>query len=168
MTKLLVVRGDPVRGKDTHEVMGNATNPSPPPPTVAYPPSGIATGRFDYVGSMTEALSDLVLIGGRPVAVVSSGSSLDAGQDTPPGGKHSGPAGSAFQPTAPAPLAATLSITDSIGPGHPSATAGSAFVTVNGVAVLLDGDRIDTCDAMGATGNSTVSAAGQSLVTASE
>ena len=33
MGKLVVVKGDPVSGTDQHNVSGQATNPSPPPPT---------------------------------------------------------------------------------------------------------------------------------------
>jgi hypothetical protein len=168
--KKIVVKQDPVRGTDTHSVQGQATNPAPPPapPTVPWPPAPPGTARFDYVGSMTEALSDLVTIDGVPVALVTSGSTLDPGEDTPPAGKHSGPLGTAFVPPAPVPIPNTLTITDPIGPGRPSAGASSAFFTIGGAAVLLDGDAIDTCDAQGAKGNSTVSAAGQTWVSVTE
>jgi hypothetical protein len=166
--KNVVVKGDPVRGTDTHNVMGQATNPAPPPPTIPYPPGPVGTARFDYVGSMTERLSDLVSIDGAPVAVAGSGSTLDTGQDAAPTGKHSGPQGSVFTPPAPAPIANTITITDPVGPGTPSAGSGSAFVRIGEDAVLLDGDAIDTCDGLGAPRNSTVSAQGQSLVAVTE
>jgi hypothetical protein len=60
-----------------------------------------------------------------------------------------------------------LSITDVIGTGVPNAAAGSALLTVGGVKVLLDGDKIDTCDGTGSKGNSNVTAAGQSFVSCS-
>lgn len=163
MAKKVIVKGDPVRGTDTHRVTGNATNPAAPPPTVPY----VGTARFDYVGSMSVALSDLVSINDVPVALVSSRSMLDAGEATP-SGKHGGPNGSGFTPAAPSPIPASLSVVDPVGPGTPSASAGSAFVTVGGVAVLLDGDAIDTCDALSALGNSKVTAEGQDLVVVSE
>ena len=40
MGELVVVKGDPVSGTDKHHVSGQATNPSPPPPTVPY--TGVA------------------------------------------------------------------------------------------------------------------------------
>jgi len=161
--KLIVVSNDRVEGKDKHNVTRNATNPSPPPPTVFY--SGV--GEFDYVGKMTDQLSDFVSIDGAPVALKDSKSSLNPGEDAPPTGKHSGPVGSSFQPPAPAPILNTLSITDPIGEGVPSATAGSSFVQVNGVAVLLDGDKIDTCDGLGIPMNSAATAENQDFVSCS-
>lgn len=160
---LLVVGGDPVEGTDTHIVSGTGTNPGPPPVTVPY----AGTGRFDYVGSMTDALSDLVSIDGTAVALTSSASSLDPGQDAPPAGGHSGPAGSNFLPTSPVPEVLTLRIEDPVGTGTPNAAAGSAFITVGGTPVLLDGDPIDTCDGQGVPANSTVTASTQDLVSAS-
>jgi hypothetical protein len=160
--KLVVVKGDPVSGTDKHNVAGQATNPGPPPPTVPY--TGIAD--FAYNGAMTDALSDWVSIGGVPVALVSSHSSLNAGEAAPPAGKHSGPQGGNFVPPAPTPVAVSLSITDSpLGTGVPNAGAGSALLTVGGVRVLLDADKIDTCSGVGAPAGSTVAANGQSFVT---
>ena len=114
---------------------------------------------------MTQELSDFVKIDGKPVALKSSISSLDSGQ-TGPSGKHYGPNGSSFKPDTADPL--TLGITGPIGAGKPSAQSGSSFVTINNKAILLDGDKIDTCDGMGATGNSTVTAEGQKFVFCSE
>jgi hypothetical protein len=166
MGKLVVVKGDPVSGTDTHNVTGQATNPSPPPPTVPYPPGPKGVGDFTYNGAITAGLSDFVTIGGVPVALVTSRSTLNTGEDIPPAGKHSGPQGANFVPPAPAPLAATLSITDTpLGTGVPNAGAGSALLTVGGVKVLLDADEIDTCSGVGASGDSTVSAQGQGFVT---
>lgn len=162
MGTLIVVENDRVEGTDKHNVSGNATNPSPPPPTVPY----VGVGDFDYRGKMTDALSDFVKIGGKPVALVSSRSSLNPGE-TAPGGGHSGPAGKNFVPPTPTPITATLSITDPVGEGSPSATAGSTFVSVGGTAVLLDGDSIDTCDGLAIPMNSTVTAEGQSFVSCS-
>jgi len=163
MGKLIVVEQDPVKGTDKHMVAGNATNPAAPPPTVPY--SGV--GDFDYDGKMTDGLSDFVKIGGKPVALKNSKSSLNPGESAPPSGKHSGPLGKNFTPPTPVPIASTLSITDSVGTGTPSASSGSAFLQIGGTAVLLDGDKIDTCDGMGIPMNSTVTASGQAFVSCS-
>jgi uncharacterized Zn-binding protein involved in type VI secretion len=164
MGGLLVVDGDPVEGTDKHNVQGQATNPGAPPPTVPY--AGI--GDYAYQGSMTDQLSDFVSIDGSPVAVTTSRSSLDPGEDAPPAGGHSGPKGSNFVPPTPAPIALSLSILDAIGVGRPSAPAGSSFVSVGGDPVLLDGDSIDTCDGLSIPMNSSVTASTQSFVSASE
>ncbi len=162
MGKHVVVENDPVTGTDKHNVQGQATNPGPPPPTVAY--AGV--GDFDYTGAITEKLSDFVRIGGVPVALVTSQSSLDPGEDAPPAGKHSGPQGSGFLPPAPAPVLITLVIQDSpLGTGTPGSRAGSGLLTVGGVPVLLDQDVIDTCSGVGAPAGSTVAAGGQDFVT---
>jgi hypothetical protein len=164
MGTLVVVANDPVSGTDKHNVSGTMTNPSPPPPSVPY--MGIAD--FDYVGSMTDALTDFVRIDGAKLATVSSKSSLDPGE-TAPTGNHAAPAGSSFVPPLTLPSdSQTVSITDSIGTGVPSATGGSAFVKAAGSAVLLDGDSIDTCDGLGIPMNSTVAADGQVFVSCSE
>ncbi len=162
MGKRVVVQGDPVSGTDKHNVTGMATNPSPPPATVPY--TGV--GEFAYHGAVTGQLSDLVSIGGTPVALVTSRSSLNAGEATPPDGNHSGPKGGNFKPTSPKPLPDTLSIKDSpLGTGVPNSGAGSALLTVNGTRVLLDGDQIDTCSGLGDKADSTVAAQGQNFVT---
>jgi hypothetical protein len=164
MGKLVVVKGDPVSGADTHNVSGSATNPLPPPapPTVSY--TGV--GDFVYNGAITGQLSDFVQIGAVPVALVTSRSTLNASEDSPPKGKHSGPQGSNFVPPTPVPIATTLSIIDTpLGTGVPNAGAGSALLTVKGAKVLLDADKIDTCSGIGATGDSTVTAQGQDFVT---
>jgi uncharacterized Zn-binding protein involved in type VI secretion len=162
MGKLVVVEGDRVQGTDLHKVTGNATNPAPPPPTVPY--TGI--GSYPYRGRMIDGLSAFVKFDGKPVALVTSMSWLDAGEDAPGGGHH-GASGSKFLPPAPVPMVASLSIADAIGSGVPNAAAGSSLLTVGGVKVLLDGDRIDSCDGSGAPGNSTVSASVQTLVSCS-
>ena len=144
MGKLIAVENDKVEGTDKHNVSGDATNPSPPPPTVPY----IGIGDFEYAGKMTDGLRDFVSIDGQPVAKKDSKSSLNPGEDTAPTGKHSGPRGGNFVPPTPAPITGTLSIDDPVGEGSPSATAGSSFVKIDGVAVLLDGDKIDTCDGL--------------------
>jgi hypothetical protein len=160
MGKLAVVQGDSVQGTDKHNVVGKATNPAAPPPTVPY--AGI--GSYAYNGKMTDGLSAFVTFGGKPVALVTSKSSLNPGE-TAPGGGHNAASGSSFVPPAPPPiLDPTLSITDVIGTGVPNAAAGSALLTIGGVKVLLDGDKIDTCDGTGVPANSTVTASGQSLV----
>jgi hypothetical protein len=163
MGKLVIVQNDKVEGTDKHNVSGNATNPAAPPPTVPY--GGV--GDFDYVGKMTDQLSDFVKIGGKAVAVKSSKSSLNPGENASPSGKHSGPAGKNFIPPSPAPIAITLSITDPIGEGKPSATSGSSFVKVASSSVLLDGDKIDTCDGLSIPMNSTVTSENQDFVSCS-
>jgi hypothetical protein len=159
MNKLVVVANDKVEGTDKHKVSGQMSSGSPPPPY-----SGV--GDFDYVGKMTDGLSDFVRVDGQPVALVSSQSSLDPGEDVSPTGRHSGPMGSNFVPSGPNP--ATLTITDPVGAGDPNAAAGSTFVSVDGDAVLLDGDAIDTCDGTGMPANSTVTAENQDFVSCSE
>ena len=160
MSKLAVVDGDPVSGTDKHNVSGTASG-SPPPPYAGM-------GDYDYVGSMTDALVDFVKIDGSKVANVSSKSSLDPGESAPPTGKHSGPMGSNFVPAAPAPNKPTLTITDVVGTGVPGATAGSTFVKAGGAALLLDGDKVDTCDGLSIPMNSSVTADGQAFVSCSE
>jgi hypothetical protein len=164
MGKLIVVQGDRVQGTDTHNVSG--MGPNPPGPPAAF----VGTGRYQYIGSMTDSLSTFVKVGGKPAALVTSKSSLNAGETVPPAGRHSGPAGDSFAPgsgSVPTPTSLTLSITDVIGTGMPNGAAGSALLTVSGTKVLLDGDKIDTCDGTGAKANSTVAATGQSFVTCS-
>ena len=164
MGKLITVDGDKVEGTDKHNVSGLAQPPSTPPPTVNY--TGVAD--FDYKGKMTDELSDFVNIGGKAVATVSSKSSLNPGEDTP-AGKHHGMQGSSFVPPGPnKPIEASMSITDPIGEGVPSSTAGSSFVNIGGDAVLLDGDKIDTCDGLSIPMNSTVTAQNQDFVSCSE
>jgi len=164
MGKLVVVKGDPVSGTDKHNVSGQATNPTPPPPTVPY--TGV--GDFAYDGAVTGQLSDFVSIDGVPVALVSSRSTLNEGEDSPPAGKHSGPKGSSFVPPTPVPVATSLSITDTpLGTGVPNGGAGSGLLTFDGVKVLLDADKIDTCSGVGAQAGSSVAAQGQDFVTCS-
>lgn len=172
MGTLIIIENDKVEGTDKHNVSGNATNPSPPPPP-SIPGAWIAD--FDYVGKMTDALSDLVSIDGQPLATTGSKSSLDPGEDVAPSGRHSGPMGSNFISVPPAPplvpfpaTQALLAITDPIGEGNPSATAGSTFVSVDGVAVLLDGDAMDTCDGLSIPMNGTVTSENQDFVSCSE
>jgi hypothetical protein len=161
MGRLVIVENDAVRGTDSHNVSGSDTSAPPNPYT------GI--GDFDYDGAMTERLIDFVRIDGRAVAVVTSGSTLNTGQDVAPAGKHSGPTGSNFIPAAPAPNPVTLVITDvPLGAGVPNAGAGSVLLTVNGVRVLLDADDVDTCSGVGATAGSTVTATSQDFVSCSD
>ena len=163
MAKKIVVDGDAVKGTDKHNVTGTGTI-SGPPGTAPY--AGVAD--FDYVGKMTTKLSDFVTIGGKAVAVKSSESSLDPGESAPAAGKHAGMNGKNFMPTAPTPIPTTISITDPIGKGTPGAAAGSSFVTIGGVKVVLDGDAIDTCDGLSIPGNSTVTSSQQDFVSCSE
>lgn len=157
MAKHIVVKGDAVTGTDTHNVKGTLQDPTKP-----Y----TGTGKYAYKGAVTKDPSTFVRIQGVPVALVSSGSTLDPGETT--AGGHFGRNGSGFVPAAPPPLAESLSITDEVGPGRPSAGAGSALLTVDGVKVLLDGDPFDTCSGTSELGGSKVSAGGQSFVTCAE
>lgn len=154
MSKLLVVKGDPVDGKDTHNVTGSNTSN---PPTVYA-----GTGDYTYKGEVTNGLSDLVTIGGNPLAVVTSGSDLRADGKT----DHMAAAGSNFNPASPPPNPATLNYVPSagIGVGQPSQGAGSGLLTVNGVKALLDGDSFDTCGIPSGKQSSTVTAKGQAFV----
>ena len=153
-----------MKGTDKHNVTGTASippAPQPPPTVIPYP--GI--GSYDYKGKMTDSLSTFVTFGGKPVALVASKSSLNPGETAPTGG-HGGPSGKDLTPD-PLPYRIdkpSLSITDTIGTGVPNAAAGSALLTIGGVKVLLDGDKIDTCDGLSIPANSTVTASGQSLV----
>jgi hypothetical protein len=160
MAKLVVVKNDKVEGTDKHKVAGNMTSNAGPVPA---PPG--SSGFFDYAGKMTDQLSDFVKIDGQPVALKSSKSSLNPGE-TAPTGKHAGPA--IKLPTPPNLIAPTLSISDPIGTGNPSASSGSKFVKVASTAVLLDGDKIDTCDGFSALMNSTVTSENQDFVSCSE
>lgn len=157
MSKLLVVKGDPVDGKDTHNVSGS-TATSPP---ALY--SG--TGDYTYKGEVTDGLSDFVTVGGTPLAVLTSTSDLRADGNT----EHTAPAGGNFNPASPSPNPATLTFVPpaGIGVGQPSEGAGSALLTVNGVRALLDGDAFDTCGIPGGKNSSTVAAKNQDFVTCS-
>jgi uncharacterized Zn-binding protein involved in type VI secretion len=164
MSKLITVDGDKVEGTDKHNVAGTATVPPPTGGTAPY--TGVAD--FDYKGKMADALSDFVNIGGKAAAIVTSKSRLNPGEDTP-AGKHHGMQGSGFVPPGPnKPMEATMSITDPVGEGKPSSTAGSSFVNIGGDAVLLDGDKIDTCDGLSIPMNSTVTAQNQDFVSCSQ
>ena len=167
MGKLVVVENDKVEGTDKHNLSGPGVTASPPPVAANY----VGVGSFDYVGKMTGQLSDFVKIGGKPVALKTSKSSLNPGEDAPPAGKHSGPQVKNPLPILTTPIVATvpaLKIDDPVGEGKPSATAGSKFVKVNSEALLLDGDKIDTCDGFSVPMNSTVTAEGQDFVNCSE
>jgi hypothetical protein len=159
MAKLVVVKGDPVEGTDTHKVTGS-TSSSPPAPYAG-------TGDYKYHGSITGQLSSLVTIAGTPVALVTSRSSLNPGEASP-AGAHGGPQGSNFKPAAPAPNPVTVNIADApLGTGVPGSGAGSGLLTVNGVKVLLDGDKLDTCGPSPTKAASAVTAQGQDFVTCS-
>lgn len=167
MGKLVVVENDKVEGKDKHNISGTGQTTSSPPSPCPY--VGIAT--FDYAGKMTGQLSTFVKIDGKPVAVKTSTSSLNPGEDAP-SGKHGGPQASNPTPPIASPcnvMPIALSITDPIGKGQPSNAAGSKFVKIDSVAVLLDSDKIDTCDGIVPTNsNSTVTAENQDFVSCSE
>jgi hypothetical protein len=166
MGRLVVLKGDPVNGTDTHNVTGTGPgqNSSSDPFT--------GTGDYTYTGAITDRLSDFATVNGIPIALVTSGSSLDPGEATPPTGGHSGPKASKFTPAKGCPVAApdpstTAVITDAVGPGTPNSGAGSALLTVGGTKVLLDSDAIDTCSGTGQKADSKVTAQGQELVTCS-
>ena len=170
MGKKVIVENDKVEGKDKHNITGQGMTTPPPPATpTSYVYSGV--GTFDYAGKMTGQISDFVKIDGKPVAVKTSTSSLNPGEDTP-AGKHGGPQAQSPLPPLSVPSAysvppAALSIIDPIGTGRPSATAGSTFVKIGSVAVLLDNDKIDTCDGTSIPMNSTVTSQNQDFVTCS-
>lgn len=145
MGKLIIVENDKVEGTDTHSLSGPGNTASPPPPV---PATYLGSGSFDYIGKMTDQLSDFVNIDGKPVALKSSKSSLNSGEDTPPSGKHSGPMVKNPAPPLTGPIVAIvpqLAITGPVGTGNPGATACSTFVSIASTPVLLDGDKMDTC-----------------------
>jgi len=158
MGKLVVVKNDKVAGTDKHNVAGNMTTSSGPVPTTGF-------GMFDYDGKMDQQLSDFVKIDNKAVALKNSQSSLNPGESSP-AGKHGGPNGKGLTPTTLIPP--SLSITDPVGTGNPSTSAGSTFVKIASTAVLLDGDKIDTCDGFSVPMNSTVTAGEQSFVSCSQ
>jgi hypothetical protein len=155
VAKRVIVRNDPVTGSDIHSVAGQGTDSSGAP--VPYQ----GKGTYPYDGAMTDGLSDLVTIGGAPIAVVTSGSSLRGGH-APAGGQPFVP------PASPTPTPATLTFTAAVGPGTPTAGAGSSFVAVAGQFVLLEGDTLDTCGAEKGRGNSSVASTQQDFVTVTE
>jgi uncharacterized Zn-binding protein involved in type VI secretion len=168
MSKRIIVANDKVEGTDKHNVKGDATNPSAPPPSL---PNSVWVAEYDYKGKITEQLSEFVTINGQPLALKTSKSSLNPGEATAPAGGHSGPKGRNFVPSALPPFPAKmteLKITDAVGEGKPSANSGSSFVKVGGVAVLLDGNKIDTCDGKNVPMNSTVTSENQDFVACSE
>jgi hypothetical protein len=71
MGKLVVVQRDAVQGTDTHTVTWVGPAPVNPP--------GAGSANYKYVGSITAMLSNFVTIGGQPVALTSSQSSLKPG-----------------------------------------------------------------------------------------
>jgi hypothetical protein len=155
MGKLVVVQGDAVTGTDTHPV----TWVSPPPASLTVP----GTADYQYVGSITDQLSTFVTIGGKPVALVTSQSSIKPGA----AGGHVAALGKNLTPPAPPPTPGSLIFAPLIvGVGKPNAGSGSSLLKIGGVKVLLDADKMDTCDGTG-SGNSTVAASGQSFVTCS-
>lgn len=165
MGTLIVVEGDKVEGTDKHNVSGTGTDTSIPGPNSF---TGIAD--FDYKGSMTDELSGFVNANGKAVAVISSKSSLDPGEDSV--GGHAALSAKNITVIAPPTISpgteVVTSITDSIGTGVPSAGTGSGFVKIGGEAVLLDGDSIDTCDGLSIPMNSTVTVENQDFVSCSE
>jgi hypothetical protein len=167
MGVLVVVENDKVEGTDKHNLSGPGTTPPP----ASSPATYVGVGFFDYVGKMTDELSDFVKIDGKPVAVKTSKSSLNPGESAAPAGKHSGPQVKNPTPLLTTPIIATvpsLAITDPIGTGIPSAISGSKFVSIASSPVLLDADKIDTCDGFSVPMNSTVTAENQSFVSCSE
>ena len=168
MAILIVVDGDTVEGTDKHNISGTGTLPASPSPIPNTPFTGIAD--FDYQGSMTDDLSDFVSIDGQAVALVSSKSSLDPGEDS--AGGHAALSAKNIIPMAPPTITPgtemVSAITDPIGIGTPTIGVGSTFVKIGGDAVLFDGDTIDTCDGLSIPANSTVTAENQNFVSCSE
>jgi hypothetical protein len=153
MAKLLVVDGDKVDGKDKHSVTG-------PLPNGTY--NGV--GDYAYKGAVTTGLSDFVTVGGKDLAVVSSGSTLraDGALD------HTALKGTNFVPPGAPPALSFAPPPPKLGTGKPGTGAGSTLLTVDGAAALLAGDKFDTCGVATGKGSSTVAASGQSFVTCSE
>jgi hypothetical protein len=152
MGKLVVVKGDAVQGTDTHTV----TWVSPPPASATVP----GTADYQYAGNITAMLSTFVTMGGQPVALVSSQSSLKPGA----AGGHLPLLGTDLKPPAPPATPGSLVLVPPIiGVGKPNSASGSSLLTVGKVKVLLDGDKMDTCDGTGSA-NSTVTASGQNFV----
>jgi hypothetical protein len=152
MGKLVVVQGDAVQGKDTHTVTW--VGPAP----ASTPVSG--TADFQYIGTITAMLSAFVKMGGQPVALASSQSSLKPGA----AGGHLPVLATDLKPIAPPPTPGSLTLAPAIvGVGKPNAASGSSLLTIGKVKVLLDGDKMDTCDNTGSA-NSTVTASGQTFV----
>ena len=152
MGKLVVVKGDAVQGTDTHTV----TWLGPPPASLTVP----GTADYKYNGTITAMLSAFVKMGGQPVALASSQSSLQSGA----AGGHLPPLGKNLKPTSPAPTPGSLKLVPLIvGVGKPNAASGSSLLTIGKVKVLLDGDKMDTCDGT-SSANSTVAASGQTFV----
>jgi hypothetical protein len=166
MGKLIVVENDKVEGTDKHSLTGPGTLAAPPNTPTPY----VGNGSFDYKGKMTDQLSDFVKIDGKPVSLKSSQSSLNAGESASPSGKHSGPMVKQPIPDLTTPIVAVVPslaiVPPPTGIGNPSTTAGSTFVTVASTAVLLDGDKLDTCGPPPM--NATVTAENQSFVSCSE
>jgi hypothetical protein len=162
MGTLIVVDGDKVEGTDKHNISGSGYDS-------AIPGTGTFTGiaDFDYKGAMTDQLSDFVSIGGKAVALVTSQSSLDPGEDS--AGGHAASSAKNITIIAPTTVASgtATSINDSIGTGKPSAGTGSTFVKAGGTALLLDGDSIDTCDGLMIPMNSSITASEQDFVSCS-
>src|ERR1043166_7905627 len=116
---------------------------------------------------MVDQLSSFIRINGQPVATTGSKSALDPGEDAT--GGHFGRNGKNFLPPTPAPILESIHITDvPIGTGSPSATSRSTFVKSNGIAILVDGDKIDICDGLGKPMNSSVTAGQQDVVSCSQ
>ncbi len=165
MGKMVVVKGDAVSGTDKHTVSGVV--PNPPPPGTTVPCTG--TGSYTYNGAITSGLSTFVKIGGIPAALETSKSSLNPTETGPSGGhfaltgKNLALTPPGVPPNTPLSLAFMPAI---VGVGVPNAASGSALLTVGGVKVLLDGDKMDTCDNT-LSANSTVTASGQSFVSCS-
>ncbi len=120
-----------------------------------------------YIGKITDSLSAFVKIGGKPVAVVTSKSLAESWRDRAAGGRTLRGRGQQ--------LSAACACANPHQPfdyrrdrhGRTERLGGSGVLTIGGVKVLLDGDKIDTCDGLGTPANSTVTAAGQSFVNCS-
>src|SRR3954451_13629994 len=142
MGKLVVVQDDGVEGTDKHNVTGVLLSPPP------NPYAGI--GSYHYAGKITAGLSTFVTIAGTAVALVTSTSSLNPGEAAT--GGHAAKNGSNFVPSG-VDTGKPMAIPDPVGTGVPNAAAGSELLTIGGIKVLLDGDKIDTCDGTGGKAN---------------
>jgi hypothetical protein len=105
-----------------------------------------------------------VTVGGKPLAAVTSGSTLRA--DGTAAHTASAPKEGSLVPSNLTPIAFVPPT--GIGEGKPSKGAGSTLLVVDGSAALLAGDAFDTCGVATGKDRPTVAASGQSFVTCSE
>jgi hypothetical protein len=149
MSKLVIVQGDMVTGKDKHKVAGTHN-------VVGVETPNIWDGEYTYSGAVAAGLSDFVRVGGLPLALTTSRSTLQ----TP----HVAASPTNLAQLVPKPTLLSAFTLSPDGKGAPGAGTGSSFVRAGGAPVLLDGDGFNTCGAEKGAGNSSVAAGGQDFV----